>query len=93
MVRDLPFKEKELGGGLFLRVFDDAEEEELVWHRDREDREVETTTETDWMLQLEDELPVRLEPGKKLFIPAKKYHRLVKGGDTSVSVIVRKITS
>ena len=58
---------------------------DLTWHRDREDRYIEPTHETNWTLQLEDELPQNIN--KKLFIPAGVYHRLIKGsGDLVLKV-------
>lgn len=68
-----------------LRTFDiiqrkfkqDIAESELVWHRDREDRELQVIGETDWMFQLEDEIPQQLK--NKIFIPKNTYHRLIKG--------------
>ena len=51
---------------------------ELVWHRDKEDRYIQATTDTDWSFQLDNEIPKVL--GKtKLFIPKETYHRLIKG--------------
>lgn len=68
-----------------LRTFDiiqrkfkqDIAESELVWHRDKEDREVQVVGQTDWMFQLEDEIPQQLKD--KIFIPKNTYHRLIKG--------------
>jgi len=68
-----------------LRTFDtiqrkfkqDIDELELVWHRDRRDRQVTIIGETDWMFQLEDEIPQQLKD--TIFIPKSTYHRLIKG--------------
>ena len=68
-----------------LRTFDtiqrkfkqDIDELELVWHRDRNDRQVTIIGETDWMFQLEDEIPQQLKD--TIFIPKSTYHRLIKG--------------
>ena len=59
---------------------------ELVWHRDKEDRYIQATTDTDWSFQLDNEIPKVL--GKtKLFIPKETYHRLIKGtGDVTIKV-------
>ena len=50
---------------------------ELKWHRDDEDREVESIDGTDWMIQLEDSLPRSLN--SKVFIKRHQWHRLIKG--------------
>lgn len=76
-ISDKPYQE--------LRTFDhiqrtfkqDIDELELVWHRDRKDREVTVVGETDWMFQLEDEIPQQLK--NTIFIPKETYHRVIKG--------------
>ena len=77
---NLPFEEQDN-----IRIFDqDVDEMELVWHRDREDRIVEALETTDWMFQLDNNLPQRLE---KIFIPKDTYHRVIKGsGNLKVKV-------
>jgi len=50
---------------------------ELLWHRDNEDRTLEILGETNWKLQLDDELPTSLN--KPIFIPRHKWHRVIKG--------------
>ena len=52
-----PYKDK-LKEGFIERVFsEDIDEIELMWHRDAEDRLVEVIGDTDWMIQIDDELP------------------------------------
>ncbi len=59
---------------------------EFVWHRDKKDREVYAMHETDWMFQLDNDIPRRLSKNK-LFIPKETYHRLIKGtGDLKVKI-------
>ena len=59
---------------------------ELKWHMDDEDRIVEATHKTDWMLQLENKLPVSLD--KPIFIEKHQWHRLIKGkGHLTVKII------
>jgi hypothetical protein len=73
----LPFKENRLKNK-FIRTFDqNIDEGELVWHRDREDRIVKSLTETDWMIQVDNELPKTLN--EEVFIPKGVYHRVIKG--------------
>lgn len=60
--------------------------EALKWHMDDEDRIVEATHKTDWMIQLEDKLPVSLN--KPIFIKKHQWHRLIKGrGHLNVKII------
>jgi hypothetical protein len=50
---------------------------EFMWHRDNEDRLVEALHDTDWQVQLDNELPTSLD--KPIFIPRHHYHRVIKG--------------
>ncbi len=50
---------------------------ELLWHRDNEDRTVEILGETDWKVQLDNELPTSLN--QPIFIPRHHWHRVIKG--------------
>ena len=57
-----------------------------MWHRDREDRIIESIGETDWMIQIDNELPKKIE--EKVFIPMGVYHRVIKGtGDLKIKLI------
>ncbi len=59
---------------------------ELVWHRDKEDRYVQSIGKTDWKFQLDNQTPQLLSENK-LFIPKETYHRLIKGtGDLKVKI-------
>jgi len=59
---------------------------ELMWHRDNEDRIVEALESTDWLMQLDDSLPIILN--KPIFIPKHMYHRVIKGtGNLLVKII------
>ncbi len=72
---------------LIVRTFSqDIDEEELVWHRDREDRQVTVLEETDWQFQFDNQLPQVLK--NTIFIPKNTYHRLIKGtGELNVHII------
>ena len=75
--------------GYHIRTFPkDVDDMELVWHRDREDRVVESVDETDWMIQIDNEIPKVLS--EKTFIPKGVYHRVIKGTD-DLTVKVKKI--
>ena len=73
-----PYFEYIINENEVIRVFenDDLGTEEL-WHRDLEDRTIEAIGETNWKLQLDDELPTSLN--KLIFIPRHKWHRVIKG--------------
>lgn len=81
----MPFDEV-VKEGLTYRTFNEAvNNSELVWHRDKEDREVTTVGHTDWKIQFDNELPISLNETVK--IPKNTYHRLIKGsGDLKVKI-------
>lgn len=61
-----------------LRIFSkETKQDQLVWHKDREDRTIKVIGQTDWQFQFDNQLPQPLKT--KLFIPKGVYHRLVKG--------------
>lgn len=68
-----------------IRIFDqEVNEDELVWHRDREDRIVEAVNDTDWQFQFDNQLPQKID---KIFIPKDTYHRIIKGkGNLKIKV-------
>jgi hypothetical protein len=73
-----PYTEEILAENEVIRKFaDDIDPIELMWHRDDEDRLVESISETDWYIQLENELPKRF--AEPIFIPKHEWHRLIKG--------------
>ena len=64
----------------------EVNQEDLVWHRDREDRLVESIYPTDWLIQLDGELPISLNSIIK--IDKSRWHRLIKGsGDLNIKII------
>jgi len=86
----LPFQETKLSDNTFIREFSqDTDSGEFMWHRDREDRVIESISDTDWLVQLDDELPKKIEG--EVFIPMGVYHRLIKGtNNLKVKVIKLK---
>ena len=85
---DFPFDEH-IDDGYHIRTFSEGVDEmELVWHRDKEDRIVESVGDTDWMLQLDNELPKSLN--ETIYIPKGTYHRVIKGNE-NLTVRVKKL--
>lgn len=82
----LPYSQRRLCEDTVVRTFtQDVDEEELKWHRDAEDRVVKPVGETDWLVQLDNELPRKIQG--EIHIPAGVYHRVIKGtGDLTVEV-------
>jgi hypothetical protein len=82
----LPFKETKLSDNTFIREFkQDTDSGEFMWHRDFENRIIESIGETDWMIQIDNELPKQIRG--EVFIPMGIYHRLIKGtGDLKIKL-------
>jgi hypothetical protein len=82
-----PFKETKLEDNIFIREFSqNTDSSEMLWHRDKEDRIIESLEETDWMFQLDNQLPQKISG--EIFIPKEVYHRLIKGaGDLKIKLI------
>lgn len=83
----LPFREK-IESGFHVRTFNsDIDEMELKWHFDEEDRIVVCEDTTDWMFQIDNQLPIKIPQNTPIFIPEGVYHRIIKGtGDLTVKV-------
>lgn len=75
-----PYKQLQTQQCLYRKFTQDIPEDELVWHRDENDREVTIMDTTDWMFQFDNQLPFTLK--ETLFIPKDTYHRLIKGTGT-----------
>jgi len=85
-LRDKPYQELRIFDIILRKFKEDVDEHELVWHRDRKDRKVEVLNQTNWMVQLENEVPQQLK--ETIFIPKNTYHRLIKGaGDLDLRIL------
>jgi len=75
---NLPFDENQLSSNTFIRTFyQDQDSGDYQWHRDREDRIIESIEKTDWMFQIDNQLPKVIEG--KVFVPKGVWHRVIKG--------------
>ena len=85
-----PYEQKNLNNDVFLRTFSkDVLSEELVWHRDHNDRIVEVLDGENWEIQFENQLPQTLKVGEEYVIPAYTYHR-IKRGTTDLVVRIQE---
>jgi hypothetical protein len=80
-----PYKEN-IKGNISERTFNSSiDKSELIWHMDKEDRIVEVVENKNWLFQMDNQLPVKLEG--EIFIPKNTFHRIIKGdGDLKVKV-------
>ena len=82
----LPFQETRISDNTFIREFSqNTDSGEFMWHRDFESRVIESIGDTDWGIQLDNQLPMKIEG--EVFIPMGVYHRLIKGtGDLKIKL-------
>ena len=86
---DFPFNEEQINENTFIRVFSqDIQSHELVWHRDREDRIIQSIEPSNWKFQFDNQLPIELN--RTIFIPKETYHRLIKGSG-ELKILLKKL--
>jgi quercetin dioxygenase-like cupin family protein len=84
-MNDNPYIDRNTSEHTFLREFaETVESAELVWHRDRQDRQVTVVEGSDWQIQFDNKLPMPLKEGEMVFVPKHTYHRLHKGSSKLV---------
>ncbi len=75
-----PYIERILRENVKARLFPkDTLEENLVWHRDENNRIVEVVHSEGWLFQRDNEVPILLKDGDILKIEANEWHRIIKG--------------
>jgi len=85
----IPYQEIQQGE-ITVRTFKkNVQDDELVWHRDKEDREVKVIKGNGWKFQREDCLPILLREGDVVQIKKEEWHRIIKGR-TDLIVEIRK---
>lgn len=83
-----PYIDSEITENSKIRMFNsEVDSGELHWHRDRETRLIEVIEGNGWLLQLDNELPIKMNKGEEYLIPEGIYHRTIKGdGDLKIKV-------
>lgn len=73
-----PYIDIEITDKYIIREFNkNIDPIELKWHRDDESRIVEIIGNTDWQIQLDNQLPTSMN--KLISIPRHMWHRVIKG--------------
>jgi len=76
-----PYNDIEVTDKYIIREFNEnIDPIELMWHRDSTDRTLEILGETDWKIQLDNNLPTSLK--ERIFIQKHEWHRVIKGNGT-----------
>ena len=83
-----PYIDSEITENSKIRMFNsEVDSGELHWHRDRETRLIEVIEGNGWLLQLDNELPIKMNKGEEYLIPEGIYHRTIMGdGDLKIKV-------
>jgi len=90
-----PFKESLIEDNeeyvLVERTFKkDLSSDELIWHRDREDREITLKEGEGWYIQLENELPQLMQKDFIFKVYKETWHRIINKNRTKLIINVRK---
>tara|TARA_R110000851_G_scaffold5268_4_gene21890 strand:- start:1916 stop:2194 length:279 start_codon:yes stop_codon:yes gene_type:complete len=85
-----PYIEKKIDEKTFFREFSiEIDDNELSWHRDAENREIEVVAGKNWKFQYDNCLPVVIKPGDKITVEKNEWHRIIKG-DTNLKLVIHK---
>jgi quercetin dioxygenase-like cupin family protein len=78
-----PYTNIEVTDKYIIREFNEnIDPIELKWHRDLNSRTVTVLEGNGWYFQKDNELPVELKEGVRIFIPVLEWHRVIKGNTT-----------
>ncbi len=91
----LPFKETLVESNLkydeVMREFSkDTSNEDLNWHRDRENRHVKVISGIEWYIQFENELHRLMPEGFSFIINKNKWNRIINKNSRNRTVRIRK---
>lgn len=90
-MKKYPFKETRVSQNVYRRTFSpDLEADDLVWHRDAEDRKIYVVESRGWKFQHDDNLPVDLNPGDVISVEREQWHRVIKGSGALVVEVHKK---
>lgn len=88
-----PYNHHQLTDNSFRRIFGiDTHDHELVWHRDRNARLVKVIEGQGWKFQHDNGIPITMNPGDTIEIPAEQYHRIIKGSGQLIVEIIEHDT-
>ena len=90
MVVRFPYTEARAGGMRTRTFSSETDPEELVWHRDDEDRTVRVVECEGWYFQRDGELPTPMKVGEVIHIRRHEWHRVIMRKN---SPLVVEITS
>ena len=88
-----PFSEEIVSENVYRRTFaEGVDDDELIWHRDHEERVITVVESNGWKFQAENELPIYLTPGDQVTVKAEEWHRVIKGEGNLVVEVHKRPT-
>lgn len=85
-----PYKEQ-IKDNIKYREFNPKiETDELVWHRDRENRTITVLEGKGWFFQMDNEIPKEMRAGDIIEVKKMDYHRLYKSGTTPLKISIEE---
>lgn len=96
VVESLPFIdvliEEKNNYKLSIRYFDEnVSQNQLNWHKDKENRSISILKGNNVYLQIENDLPFKLEKNKNYFILKNTWHRVIKKSkEENFTILVKK---
>lgn len=86
-----PYVEERISANTFYRTFSkEVVSEELIWHRDHYSRVITVIEGEGWLLQLDNQLPIKMKVGDVYEISAYTYHR-IKRGESDLKIYVEEL--
>lgn len=74
-----PYSEEVIENKIIRKFDENISQEELVWHRDRQDREIRVLSGEGWKFQMDNQIPININSNDTFKIKKMEYHRLIKG--------------
>lgn len=83
-----PYVERRSGSFIIREFKGDVDQGDLIWHQDKSDRTITVEEGKGWKLQMQEGLPFHLVEGYTYSVPAKTWHRLIRGqGSLRVKIL------
>ena len=77
-----PYQDNAISANHIQRTFAaNINADDLVWHRDKQDRLIKVVAGNGWQLQLDNKMPFVLHAGLCYIVPKMLFHRVLKGDD------------
>ena len=84
-----PYSNTHINSNTFIReIKKDVSGDELVWHRDKNDRIITLLEGENWYIQFDNFMPEKLNKNEEIYVPKNTFHRVIKGTtDLKIKII------